>query len=148
MPAAGACFSEDASLLLLVCSGGWALLRAEGWDGQDAPTYSRLLHIASQGFSRQAGCGSGSGSGSSGAGGPTPQGAPRHVSWQAPGGDLEPEGLLEAELAGGVILSGAMAADRTRVDHYYAGALAQQAGYCGKCEAAGRGGRQCSPPPA
>lgn len=86
---AGASFSEDGTLLLLVATGGWALLQAADWDGQGVPTYTRLLHFAPQS------------AGSAGAQ------DPEHV-----------------ELAGGAILSGAMAADRTRVDHYYAGVSA------------------------
>jgi hypothetical protein len=113
LPAAGACFSEDAALLLLVCSGGWALLQAEGWDGRDAPAYTRLLHITPEG-THQSDPGAGNGAGA----------APRerHVSWQESGGEGPLAGPVEADLAGGVILSGAMAADRTRGDHYYAGA--------------------------
>lgn len=83
IPRAGASFSEDASLLLLVCSGGWALLHAADWDGQGLPAYSHVLHMANS----------------------------------AEGGHAE------AELAGGAILSGAMAADRARLDHYYAGGM-------------------------
>ena len=112
---AGASFSEDGSLLLLVCTGGWALLQAAGWDGQAVPAYSRVLHFAPQQGGR------GSARGEAGAAGATGLAAATAAGAAGAMGAAGGEECGVVELAGGAILSGAMAADRTRGDHYYAG---------------------------